>query len=283
MRGPEDIDRVRRYFRQLSHSEPASTVVSNVTPKVIGGFYDRYLAHTSPEDAPRRFMNYGYWHDRVKNKQEAQENLIERLVAGLPNRDGRILDAACGTGATAHYLTRYWRPACIFGINISAKQLDLCWRNSSCRNVAVMDAGVMSFSDSSFENIVCVEAAFHFDTRENFLRECSRILTKGGILALTDILLHKEGHELLPMWLRSNYVPSLSDYQSLLLSVGFSQVKVIDITDEGWNSYARNAIAALHDAWISGRSSFPALQANLSWIYRLVAAQKYNLMCFAKK
>jgi ubiquinone/menaquinone biosynthesis C-methylase UbiE len=146
-----------------------------------------------------------------------------------------------------------------------------------------MDANALAFSDESFEAVICVEAAFHFDTRETFLRECLRILKKGGTLALTDILLHKEGHNLLPLWPSCNFVSSLFDYQTLVRKVGFSSADVMDITESGWKSYARDTFSSLHDAWISGRIDFLSLQASLSWMYRLAAAQRYNLICFAVK
>ena len=39
-----------------------------------------------------------------------------------------------------------------------------------------MDATELDFRDNSFDSIICVEAAFHFDTREKFVREAYRVL-----------------------------------------------------------------------------------------------------------
>jgi MPBQ/MSBQ methyltransferase len=250
-------------------------------PRAIGAFYDLYLLGFSDSE-PSRFMNYGYWYPTTQNKTIAQENLMEKLVSGIQDRSGRILDVACGTGATTRFLGNHWNPAHIFGINVSTKQVSKCRQGSSC-SFCVMDAASIAFSDDSFQSIICVEAAFHFDTRERFLRDCVRLLKPGGVLALTDLLLHEAGHDLLPMWPRANWLPNVSEYHNLLLRVGFSHANVIDITEEGWRSYARHTFAELHDEWMLGKSDFPRLQQNLAWMYRLAATHKYNLMCFAVK
>jgi ubiquinone/menaquinone biosynthesis C-methylase UbiE len=146
-----------------------------------------------------------------------------------------------------------------------------------------MDAASMTFEDNAFNNIICVEAAFHFNTRESFFRNTLRILKRGGMLALTDVLLHEEGHAILPMWLRCNFMPSLSAYGEMLYQIGFSQVSVVDISEEGWKSFARFHCATLHDDWIAGKCEFAELQRSLVTLYRLKAAIKHNLMCIAIK
>ena len=39
------------------------------------------------------------------------------------------------------------------------------------RHFLQMDAARMAFDEASFDVVLCVEAAFHFDTRRDFLRE----------------------------------------------------------------------------------------------------------------
>jgi ubiquinone/menaquinone biosynthesis C-methylase UbiE len=45
-----------------------------------------------------------------------------------------------------------------------------------------MDAARLAFADAQFDAVICVEAAFHFDTRAAFLREALRVLKPAGAL-----------------------------------------------------------------------------------------------------
>lgn len=264
---------------------PMHSVLSGrtVTPEMVRAFYDETLFQRALEKAASQFMNFGYWYCGTRDLSVAQSNLMEKIISGIVNRSGRILDVACGTGATTLHIKKYWNLDRVFGINISEKQLSVCLSNSGCRNFAVMDAGAIGFADGSFDNVICVEAAFHFRTREAFLRDCVRMLTKGGVLALSDILWHPRGHELMPTWLPENFVATLSEYRILFLNAGFSSVEVIDITEEGWKSYVRHQFSTVHENWMCGRCDFMDLQNNLIGLYRIESALKYNLICFATK
>jgi len=44
------------------------------------------------------FFNAGYWLEDTSNQKEACENLMEKLLAFIPERKGTILDVACGLG-----------------------------------------------------------------------------------------------------------------------------------------------------------------------------------------
>lgn len=279
----DDINRVREHLTRLGFPLPKGVGSRVLTPRMIAAIYDQYLLQSSSGNFTDDFMNYGYWYDVTQDKHIAQKNLLDKLIAAIRNRSGVILDVACGTGATTRYIARYWSPRHVIGINISARQISACQQDPAHPTFLVMDASALAFADRSFENVICVEAAFHFNTREAFLRECLRVLKDDGVLALTDILLHEKGHDLLPWWLHSNFVPSLSDYAKLVKGVGFSYVDVVDITEQGWSSFARHRFSVLHSEWLSGESDFATLQGNLAWMYRLAAAQKHNLLCFAKK
>ena len=123
---------------------------------------DEYYGHSN-------YMNYGYWTAGIKNQAEACENLIGKLLAMIPNKKGNILDAACGRGASTRHLLRDYRPCDIVAINISEKQLKQASELAPGCTFLLRDAAQLEFPDCSFDNILCVEAAFHFDTRDSFL------------------------------------------------------------------------------------------------------------------
>lgn len=276
-----DIRQIHHYLTRLN--VPLTDGRRAVTPRAIGEFYDYFISKLSPEEAAARFMNYGYWEETTQENSVASTNLMEKLIDGILNRSGTVLDVACGSGATTRYLCKYWNPDRVFGINISSKQITKHLDQALDVNFAIMDGTAMAFPDCSFDNVICVEAAFHFDTRLAFLNEAFRILTVGGTLALTDVLLSEEGHDLLPLWPRTNYIATVPHYEQMLKEVGFAPVEMIDFTEQGWKSFARHKFGTLYEDWMAGRTDFNELQHNLGAMYRIAASLRHNIMCFAVK
>ena len=83
---------------------------------------------------------------------------------------------------------------------------------------------------------MCLEAAFHFNTRERFLAEAWRVLRPGGFLALSDLLM-APGALLAPA---ENYLPDGAAYADLLERCGFHDVVVVDVTRETWRAFRRS-------------------------------------------
>jgi MPBQ/MSBQ methyltransferase len=174
------------------------------------------------------FLNWGYWREDTKDVGEACENLMGELLNFIPEKKGNILDVACGKGATTRYLLRYFKDEDVTGINISRNQLAICAdKLPNCRFL-LMDATKLEFDDESFQNIICVEAAHHFDTREIFLRQAHRILAKGGHLILSDIRTDRK-NEHAPI---ANFTENLDEYRSVYKRAGFDHVEIRDVTEK---------------------------------------------------
>lgn len=215
-------------------------ILDLVRERMPANFYDRIML--SPRWTSRYeqsdFFNYGYWTPQTTTLREACENLLDKLLAFIPEKRGTILDVACGLGATTRHLLRYYRPADVVAINLSRVQLARARLNAPGATFLLMDATRLAFPDASFDNVLCVEAAFHFDTRDQFFHEAYRVLKPGGRLVHCDILFTRGTLARRVMRVpTANYLDNPEAFRERLAAAGFRDIQVLDATEECWGGW----------------------------------------------
>lgn len=230
------------------------------TRKLVNAYYNKCLWDgVHKEHYGSDYFNYGYWQADTRNQLQASEQLIKTLLSRTSATSGSILDTACGLGESTRYLQRRFPGWQVVGINVSQKQIEHAAGLAQGSQFAVMDAANLGFRDGSFDHVLCAEAAFHFSTREAFLKESYRILKPTGTLMLSDILFRRHYQARIGCIPLENYVASLNDYEELLRDNGYRDVEVVDATRSCWKAFRRHALFNMTRIALSNR--------RVQWLY----------------
>lgn len=259
---------------------PRSHLQGHVTAHYDRAMYG-FLAQEAYQESD--YQNLGYWAPGTTALPQACENLVEKLLDFLPERGGRILDVACGKGATTRHLARYWPAAAIAAINISQRQLHTARRNAPGCALAAMDAARLAFRDGSFDNVLCVEAACHFNTRESFLAEACRVLAPGGRLAFSDLLLTRWMERRAAERAGANFLAGPRRYRSLCLTAGFAEAEVSDASEECWMPYVRQHLRFLANQLSRGALPRRSYRWAMAYLLVMIMATRHYVVGWARK
>jgi erythromycin 3''-O-methyltransferase len=189
-----------------------------------------------------RFLNFGYWTSKTKSYDEASQQLALKLSEfGAVSENQTLVSVGCGFGDDVRLWQEHYQLAHSVGVNIYYPQLHIA-RETKMQNVTFCqtDATHLSFQANSFDRVLALESAIHFQPREDFFKEAYRILKPNGVLCIADVVLSQEKIPFLKrlslkIACRFTKIPNTNHYswavyQQKLIDSGFVDIAFEDIS-----------------------------------------------------
>ncbi|WP_329026983.1 methyltransferase domain-containing protein [Streptomyces sp. NBC_00690] len=218
----------------------------------VGAFYD--ATELAWEAALGKSTHHGYWDDPGDasiSLEQAQDRLID-VVAVATGLDAgqRLLDVGCGRGRAALRLAAM-TGARADGVSVSAFQISTATAAATEAGLTdqvrfrVADVVSLPYPDASFDVVLLMESACHFEDKTQALREIRRVLVPGGRIVLEDVLTARgadpgrwdEVNRLIPV----SFITS-DAWSALLETEGFTGVSVHDIKPHVRPTYAAQLV-----------------------------------------
>lgn len=117
------------------------------------------------------FLKLGYFEENGK---------AARLIPS--KKDDNVLDLGCGNG----YSTAYLKGKLVVGMDLSQKQMIRAKKAHKDKHFIVGNANDLPFKDNAFDMITAINLLHHVDNPGKVLKECHRVLRKGGMLLTVD-------------------------------------------------------------------------------------------------
>jgi ubiquinone/menaquinone biosynthesis C-methylase UbiE len=111
----------------------------------------------------------------------------DEVVAQLrDHQSARVADVACGTGILADRIEHDLHPAAVYGVDMSEGMLNQARSRSSVVQWRRGPAEQLPFDDGALDAVVTT-SAFHFFDQPAALREFHRVLSPGGLVAVSTM------------------------------------------------------------------------------------------------
>jgi microcystin synthetase protein McyJ len=231
----------------LIRQKDAAAYYTSLGDDVIDFMHEGYV-----DDSKPLWLNLGYWKD-ARTYPDACVAMVDLLGtrAGLQPSD-RVLDVGVGFAEQDFVLLDRFKVSHITGIDITPVHVDKGRERVAKRglekqiDIRLGSGTAMEFPDASFDKVLALECAFHFDTRDQFMREAFRVLKPGGTIALADMLpnLGKKPGMTTVFGRRYGHIPVANwydreEYPRRLAAAGFDDVRVESIREDVFPAMAK--------------------------------------------
>lgn len=224
------------------------------------------------------YLNLGLW-----SEGDDYDDACEALAVELGSRAGlgpgqRVFDAGFGFGDQVLLWLRRFGVARVEGRNVTPGHVALATRRLAAAGLAdraalaVGSALASGAPAASFDAVLALESAFHFETREDFFREAYRLLKPGGVLALADLAAREGRPETgalerflggvgRRLWQvpEANLYPAVG-FRDRLAATGFEAIEIESVADRVFAPFKAYARARQADPEVAARAN-PALRA----------------------
>jgi len=143
-----------------------------------------------------------------------------------------VLDAGCGTGQTAAYLSQQYK-AKVFGLEINPIMLEKAYSRFQSLQLPIQlihgSIEEIPFEEHTFDYVLS-ESVLAFVDKAKALKECYRVLKKGGTLIANEMTINKRLSQKEETEIKNFYaVDSLlleGDWYQLLQEAGFRNIEL---------------------------------------------------------
>ena len=162
----------------------------------LGHFAYSYASRLDT-DAEAIFLNYGYADDSLKLelRQEDDKNryciqLYHHIITSLPVelKGLDVLEVGSGRGGGASYVTRYFSPGSVTGIDLCQKAVTFCAEHYAVKGLSFVcgNAVNLPFPNNRLDVVIGVESSHGYPNIQRFFSEVDRVLKPGGYFLLSD-------------------------------------------------------------------------------------------------
>ncbi len=237
-------------------------------------------------------IHIGLYESPAQPVRDASRATVLRMTDQLQGvgRNTRILDIGAGYGGAGRYLAS--RFAChVTCLNLSETQNA---RNRELTAKAGLDSRVevvhgnfedLPFGDNTYDVVWSQDAILHSGNRPRVLDEVTRVLRPGGQFLFTDPMQADDCPEgvLEPVLARIhlNSLASFAFYREMLTARGFSELKIIDLTQHLGCHYkrVREELSSSYDEMVQ-RASQAYVDRMLQGLEHWVSAEEKGYLAW---
>lgn len=233
--------------------------------------------------------DYAYWFPPLT--RQSVESLLDAACVGSPCR---LLDVATGPGVVVAGAVA--RGIDTIGLDFAVEAVDIASDNVPSAHFEVGDAQAMSFTDQSFDAVICAYGIMHMSNPDLALAQMYRVLRPGGRIAVSvwEVPGDNNGFGLLYRSIRQHGntegdLPHGPDFfqfgtperlSEALESVGFSDCRVL-LLPQYWNlDDPDEFITSFADATVRSRGLLAAQSARAR--AEIYASVRDGLMAFSE-